>query len=94
MVFFVFLDRSPGLNLDGHCTIPIDSNHRSLFTCPLIEQGIRTCQQNGKKVLIAIGGPRSTSSFDGEANAEKFAENIWDLFLGGDEKPDLRPFAR
>eukprot|EP00794_Sanderia_malayensis_P014314 gene14314-15803_t len=86
-------DRMPGLNFAGHCKTPIDMNHKTLFSCPGIERGIRTCQQNGKKVLIAIGGPKGKSSFDGEAQGEKLAENIWNLFLGGKDLPDLRPFS-
>ena len=60
----------------------------------MIERGIRTCQQSGKKIVIAIGGPDSQSSFESESQGERFAENIWDLFLGGDEEPDIRPFGR
>ncbi len=93
-IIFHIADRMPGLNFAGHCKTPIDQNHRTLFSCPVIERGIRTCQQNGKKVLIAIGGPRGKGSFEGESQAEKFAENIWNLFLGGDQSPDLRPFSR
>ena len=88
------LDRLPGLDFAGHCNTPIDESHKTLFSCPVIERGIRECQRNGKKVLIALGGPRGSAGFDGEAQAEKFAENIWNLFLGGQELPDLRPFSR
>ena len=84
----------PGMDFAGHCNTPIDENHKTIYSCPVIERGIRECQQNGKKVLIAIGGPRKEGNFDSVAQAEKFAENIWNLFLGGQEMPDLRPFSR
>ena len=87
-------DQLPGLDFAGHCNTPIDGSHSTLFSCPVIERGIRECQRNGKKVLIAIGGPKGSRGFDGEGQAEKFAENIWNLFLGGQELPDLRPFSR
>ena len=92
--YFVLSDQMPGLDFAGHCKTPIDAGHKTLFSCPVIERGIKECQRNGKKVLIAIGGPRGSGTFNGEAQAEKFAENIWNLFLGGQDLPDMRPFSR
>ena len=63
---------------------------------------IKTCQGNGKKVLLSLGGALAsgskhsgtgapTSVFSSDAQGEQFAQTLWDLFLGGQSA--LRPFG-
>ena len=77
-----------------HCGRSQDAGHVSFLYCPLIGRDIRYCQQRGKKILIGIGGPGSPAKFESAQGAERFAKLIWNLFLGGDETNDLRPFGR
>ena len=42
-------------------------------------------------MTISIGGATGAVSFTGDAQAESFADTIWDLFLGGSSS--TRPFG-
>ncbi|XP_047135326.1 uncharacterized protein LOC100205642 isoform X2 [Hydra vulgaris] len=86
-------DFLPGMGFSVHCARPQDRGHISFLYCPLIGRDIRYCQQRGKKILIGIGGPGSPAKFESAQGAERFANLIWNLFLGGDETNDLRPFG-
>ncbi|XP_065647679.1 putative leucine-rich repeat-containing protein DDB_G0290503 isoform X2 [Hydra vulgaris] len=86
-------DFLPGMGFSVHCARPQDRGHISFLYCPLIGRDIRYCQQRGKKILIGIGGPGSPAKFESTQGAERFANLIWNLFLGGDETNDLRPFG-
>ncbi len=84
----------PGLNFAFHCEDAVSPEYPSLLRCPGIEAGISECQRRGKKVLLSLGGASGRYGFSNDAEAKKFAGTIWDLFLGGTDKPDLRPFGR
>ena len=77
-----------------HCTKATDDSHPSLLYCPRIASDIRFCHDHERKILIGICGPNSPSQFLNPTQAEKFAKTIWNLFLGGDDMSDLRPFGR
>jgi len=65
--------------------------------CPDIANAIKVCRQNKKKVLIGIGGTNAVEEFtrfNSIVEAEQFANNIWNLFLGGVGGSVLRPFGR
>lgn len=44
---------------------------------------IKQCQLRGKKVLISAGGIYSNLSIPSENDAERLADRLWNLFLGG-----------
>ena len=46
----------PGFNFAFHCETPISPDYPKMFRCPKIEDGIKECQKNGKKVLMSLGG--------------------------------------
>ena len=49
----------------------------------------------GKKIILSIGGNAYPNTFFGKDQAELFAKNLWNLFLGGtDVGPSLRTFGR
>ena len=54
---------------------------------------VAQCQKAGKIVLLSIGGAASSSVFTSDAQATTFANTIWNLFGGGTEDSDLRPFG-
>ncbi|KAG6864685.1 hypothetical protein C0991_007895 [Blastosporella zonata] len=63
-----------------------------LANCQSMADEIKACQANGKIVTISLGGSSASGiHFTSDAQAEKFADNIWDLFLGGSS--DKRPFG-
>jgi len=95
-LYFFLLDSLPALNFADHCTRSISKTNPSLLRCPEIEEGIRECQRLGKKVLISIAGVGAAGTLFSVVNARQFAQNLYDLFLGGDRRTkelSLRPFG-
>ena len=52
---------------------------------------IEACQNNGKIVTLSLGGEASVPGFSSNSQAEAFADQIWDSFLGGSSP--MRPFG-
>ena len=52
---------------------------------------IQDCQSKGKIITISLGGADSSVGFTNESQAEDFADQIWNQFLGGTS--DVRPFG-
>ncbi|MED6174484.1 hypothetical protein PIB30_069435 [Stylosanthes scabra] len=67
---------SPVLNLAGHC----DASSKG---CTGLSLDIKTCQKQGIKVMLAIGGGSSTSQLTSSEDAKTVAEYLWNNFLGG-----------
>ena len=83
----------PEVNFSTHCWDPVSPAYPNLYKCPAIEEGIKACQAAGKKVLISLGGATGNNDLNDE-QAKLLAQNLWDLFLGGVGKEDIRPFGR
>ena len=83
----------PEVNFSRHCWDPTSPEHPNLYKCPKIEEGILACQKAGKKVLISLGGATGNNDLTDD-QAQVLAKNLWDLFLGGQGRPDIRPFGR
>lgn len=65
--------------------------------CSSIQNAIRLCHQHGKKLLLGIGGSNAVeefTKFEDEEQAQQFALNVWNLFLGGKQQNLVRPFGR
>jgi len=88
----------PSINFGAACggQNPEMRAHASgLLDCGVLASQIATCQSLGKKVLLSLGGYVSTTSFQNDTQATKFAETLWDLFgAGTDLDPGLRPFGK
>ncbi|KAJ6780669.1 hypothetical protein PWT90_01329 [Aphanocladium album] len=56
---------------------------------------IKKCQANGKLVLLSMGGAAGYSdvSVGSDGTGQLVADLIWNLFLGGGKKPEIRPFG-
>lgn len=54
-------------------------------------EDIEACQAKGKIVTISLGGADGSVGFVNETQAQNFATEIWDTFLGGDG--GIRPFG-
>ncbi|SCU89036.1 LAFA_0E15852g1_1 [Lachancea sp. 'fantastica'] len=61
-----------------------------LLHCDQIAQDIKTCQSQGKKVLLSMGGAIGSYGFTSDSQAEDFATTLWDTFAGGSASE--RPF--
>ncbi|XP_068709857.1 uncharacterized protein [Montipora foliosa] len=86
-------DGLPGMNFAHHCSYaPDPGTSPDVFECATIGGGIRDCQKLGKKMLISLGGDTCDGSLGSTENAKKLAYYIWNMFLGGKEMQDRRPF--
>jgi len=62
-----------------------------LADCSFMAPQIKTCQKNGKIVTLSLGGADSKPGFSSDSQAQAFADQIWNSFLGGSGAP--RPFG-
>lgn len=83
----------PVINLAGTCNDKDNSKFdgSDLLDCSFMADEIKKCQAKGKAVTISMGGATGANTFGSEDQAKGFADQVWDLFLGGDSK--TRPFG-
>ena len=62
-----------------------------LANCQFLAADIKACQAKGKIVTLSLGGATGAAMFSSDAQAQTFADTIWNLFLGGSSS--TRPFA-
>ena len=77
------------VNFANHCGGAADT----LFICPGIQEGIKQCQANNKKVLISLGGATGDGDLSNQQKATNFANILWNVFLGGNGTSGQRPFG-
>ncbi|KAI1319912.1 Chitinase 1 [Mortierella claussenii] len=80
---------APILNLANHCWDQFPGT--SLLRCPKIGQDIKACQAKGKAIVLSIGGASGSYSLPDAASGRAFADQIWNIFLGGSSS--TRPFG-
>ena len=56
-----------------------------------MEADIKTCQSKGKAITLSLGGATGQIGFSSDSQAQQFATQIWNLFLGGSSS--TRPFG-
>lgn len=54
---------------------------------------IQQCQAAGKLVILSLGGADADVTLQSDSDGEKIADTIWNLFGGGTENSELRPFG-
>ena len=56
---------------------------------------VSSCQSAGKKVLLSLGGAQGYSNtyIPSHEAADQLASTLWNLFLGGTDNSDIRPFG-
>lgn len=59
--------------------------------CPQIAEDIKTCQQNGKIVLLSLGGAAGSYGFSSEQEGADYATTLWNTF--GPGSATERPFG-
>lgn len=77
------------LNFANACENTFTSE--GLLHCSNIANDIKTCQQNGKKVLLLLGGATGVYGFTSDDEATKFADTLWNYFGAGNAGVE-RPF--
>jgi chitinase len=43
---------------------------------------IKQCQAKGKKITLSLGGATAKVGFSSKSQAQNFAEEVWNMFLG------------
>ncbi|CDH11871.1 related to Endochitinase [Zygosaccharomyces bailii ISA1307] len=71
------------LNLSSACS--------GMSGCSSVADDIKTCQDEGKIVLLSMGGAVGQYGFTSDDEAEEFAQTLWDTFGGGSGSD--RPFG-
>ncbi|KAL3714242.1 hypothetical protein ACJRO7_006215 [Eucalyptus globulus] len=66
--------QTPQIDLAGHCTSG---------ACTSISNDIRSCQNQGIKVMLSLGGGAGNYSLASQADARNVADYLWNNFLGG-----------
>ncbi|KIL65608.1 carbohydrate-binding module family 5 protein [Amanita muscaria Koide BX008] len=83
----------PSLDIANICN-PTDNATfpgTSLLNCAALAYDIQYCQSKGKIITISLGGATGSVGFSSDAQAQQFAQNIWNIFLGGTSS--TRPFG-
>ncbi|KAL9539397.1 hypothetical protein MBANPS3_010287 [Mucor bainieri] len=80
----------PLLNLANGCNGPAFSG-TELLECTTVAADIKTCQDKGKTILMSLGGANGVYGFANDADAESFADTLWNIFGAGES--DTRPFG-
>ncbi|XP_006644469.2 acidic endochitinase-like [Oryza brachyantha] len=68
--------QTPALNLAGHC----DPGSGG---CTGLSSDIQTCQSQGVKVILSIGGGAGSYGLSSTQDAQDVADYLWNNFLGG-----------
>ncbi|KAJ6825823.1 putative acidic endochitinase [Iris pallida] len=71
--------QTPVLNLAGHC-------EPSTNGCTGHSSEIRSCQSQGVKVLLSLGGDVGSYTLSSSEDAQGVADYLWNNFLGGTSK--------
>ncbi|KAK3680566.1 glycoside hydrolase superfamily [Podospora appendiculata] len=79
---FLYVIKNPTLinfaNAGDNCTVFSGSQ---LLSCPQIEADIKTCQSQGKTILLSIGGATYTEGgFTSSTEATTWANTLWAMF--------------
>ncbi|KAN0134562.1 glycoside hydrolase [Lactarius tabidus] len=77
----------PEINLANICS----ASGTNLADCSFMAPQIEACQQNGKIVTLSLGGADSLPGFSSNTQAMEFADQVWNMFLGG--SGTTRPFG-
>lgn len=76
--------QTPQPNLAGHCNPDVG-------TCKVLATHIRNCQNQGVKVLLSLGGGFGNYGLASRAEAQSFADYLFNNFLSGQSA--ARPFG-
>ncbi|RLV90871.1 Chitinase 1 [Spathaspora sp. JA1] len=75
------------LNFANQCS---DSFSNGVLHCSQIGADIKSCQSQGKIILLSLGGATGTYGFSSDSDGAAFATILWNKFGGGSDSE--RPF--
>ncbi|OAQ98019.1 hypothetical protein LLEC1_05039 [Akanthomyces lecanii] len=101
LAFLAYFNKAggyPGLEmsgLDGPSSAQRKAGATGLKDGSPLVPAIKKCQANGKLVILSMGGATDYSDvrLSSDAQGEKVADQVWNLFLGGTGHKELRPFG-
>ncbi|EFA76781.1 hypothetical protein PPL_09532 [Heterostelium album PN500] len=82
----------PALNLANLCW-NFFPDYPHLMTCPEVGTGVTSCQSKNKIVILSLGGDSAGYGFASNAEAEQFANTLWNMFFEGTDTNYPRPFG-
>lgn len=77
-------------NIGTQCVI---SNTGEPSGCQSLANAIKTCQTNGVKIFLSLGGAVGEYSLTSEEEALKIGQNLWDAYGNSDSETVPRPFG-
>ncbi|KAJ9605724.1 hypothetical protein H2200_009573 [Cladophialophora chaetospira] len=90
----------PSMNMASNCWAPDAAQQAAGATALLdcvhdLSGKIAQCQQQGKKVMISLGGAYGDLTMSSDAQAAQVADTLWELFLSGTNATlaPLRPYG-
>ncbi|KAJ2448158.1 Chitinase 2 [Coemansia sp. RSA 2336] len=90
VIVLAFLYQFPDTKLDFSSNCRDTFPGSQLLHCPEIAADIKQCQSKGKAVILSMGGAAGAYGFSSDSDAQKYADTVWDMFLGGNGSQ--RPF--
>ncbi|EJD41762.1 glycoside hydrolase [Auricularia subglabra TFB-10046 SS5] len=83
----------PAINLANTCNPDVADFFpgSQLLNCGFMQDQIKACQARGKALTLSLGGETGAVTFPTNAQAEQFADTVWNVFLGGSSS--TRPFG-
>lgn len=82
-------NKVPGGVIGQSCYI---SGSGEAQNCDTLASAIKTCQGNGVKVIISLGGAAGSYSLSSDDEAETIGQNLWDAY-GNSGSKGPRPFG-
>jgi chitinase len=61
--------------------------------CDDLAAAITTCQGNGKKIILSLGGASGAYSLQGQSDAEAIGQSLWDSYGKSGSSSAPRPFG-
>lgn len=82
-------------NLDGPSRAQKKAGATGLQDGSSLVKSIKNCQSKGKPVILSMGGATDYSDVQlhSDAQGQQIANTVWNLFLGGTDHNELRPFG-
>ncbi|KAJ2187071.1 Chitinase 2 [Coemansia sp. RSA 532] len=90
VIVMAFLYQFPNTKLDLSATCRSTFPGSELLHCPDVAADIKKCQSQGKAVILSMGGAAGAYGFSSDDDGKKYADTVWDMFLGG--SGSQRPF--
>ncbi|KID85508.1 chitinase CHIT30 [Metarhizium guizhouense ARSEF 977] len=82
-------------NLDGPSRAQKKAGATGLQDGSSLVRSIKNCQNKGKPVILSMGGATDYSDVQlhSDTQGQQIANTVWNLFLGGTDHKELRPFG-